>query len=468
MKENDYLLKAPIKPLLLKFAIPCIFSLLISSLYNIVDQIFIGNSASGTAGVMATTLVFPFTVIALAIALLIGDGAASLYSIALGEKKPEVAKKSVGLAILSLLLSGVLLMLIGFIFKAPLLNLFGASGYSPECQLFADEYMTIILAGIPFAVFTSGAASIIRASGAPTYSTISTVVGAIINIIFDPIMIFGLNLGVRGAAIATIAGQIVSALFCLYYFLNLPRSKTQKQAESTLTSELVKLSASSFTFDRSILSRLLKLGISSFITQISVVIITIVANGVVGKIGGPHATDAGAALGIVFKIFGIVLSFTIGLAVGGQPIIGYNYGAKRYDRVKTTYRLILLGNLLIGLIATALFEFAPNIIVKLFGGNASDLAFYQTYAAAAFRIYLGGILFCCLTKASSIFLQSIERPFKAMLLSLTRDVIILVPAVIIAGNLGGLFGMLWAGPIADLVAGALTFFFVRSELKSLK
>ena len=471
MESNDYLLKTPVKKLLIKFAVPCIISLLVGALYNIVDQIFIGNSGAGTAGVMATTLVYPFTVFALAVALLLGDGTAALYSITLGEKKEQIAKKCVSLGICSLLLSGVILMLLGFIFKPEILNFLGASGYSAECQAYASEYMTIILAGIPFSVFVSGATALIRASGAPTYSTLSTVIGAVINLVFDPIMIFAMGLGVRGAAIATIAGQIVSALFAFRYFVNPPRGKRKKDAESTLTSELVKLDAKSFTFkkqDQKIFLRSLKLGLTSFITQFAVVVITVVANNVVGSVGGEHATDAGGALGIVFKVFGIVISFSVGLAVGGQPIIGFNYGARRQDRVRETFKYILLGNLLIGLIATLLFEFAPSLIVKLFGENALDLTFYRDFAAASFRIYLGGILFCCLSKASSIFLQSIERPFKAMFISFMRDVIVLVPAVIILGNQGGLYGLLWAGPLADGLTAILTVALLFPELKSLK
>ncbi|MBQ9019918.1 MATE family efflux transporter [Candidatus Saccharibacteria bacterium] len=454
--ENNYLLTVPVQKLLLKFAIPCVLSMLVGALYNIVDQIFIGNSTAGTAGIMATTLVYPFTVVALAIALLIGDGTAALYSVSLGRKNTTSAKKSIGNALLALIVSSLVLTALGFIFMEPIMNFLGSAGYSPECQAFARDYLTIILLGFPFYIFTSGAAPLIRASGAPTYSMISTVIGAIINLIFDPIMIFGLNIGIQGAAIATIAGQIISALIVAAYFIHPPRNKKLSTAESTLTSELVKITPKSFRLDKKVFSESLKLGISSFITQLSIAIITVVANNVVGAIGGIHATDAGGALGIVFKVFAIVISFVVGVAVGGQPIIGFNYGANRPDRVLATFKYIIITNTIISIIAMALFEFAPSLIVSIFGGHADDLSFYQNFAAMSFRVYLGGIVLCCLTKSAAIFLQSIERPYHAMLLSLMRDVILLVPAVCFFGFSYGLEGMLWAGPVTDIISFIVT------------
>ena len=450
--ENFYLTSMPVKKLLLKFSIPCILSMLVSALYNIVDQIFIGNSIAGTAGIMATTLVFPFTVVALALALMIGDGCAALFSISMGSKDKKTSNKCVGNAIVLTVIFGLLLTVIGLIFRDPILDILGAGGYNSECQKFAKEYMTVILIGTPFYVFTSAMSSIIRADGSPVYSMISTVVGAIINLVLDPILIFGLNMGVLGAGIATIAGQIVSAILCAIYF-----RKTK----------LIKFNKESFKLDSKVSSSIMKLGISSFITQISIAIITVVANNVVGSIGGINATDAGGALGIVFKIFAIVLAFSVGVAVGGQPIIGYNYGAKQYGRVLETYKLIIITNVVIGIIAMLLFELIPNQIVNLFGGHAADLEFYQNYACLSFRIYLGGILLCCIQKASCIFLQSIDRPYKAMILSLMRDVILLVPGVLILGLCGDLYTMLWAGPIADIGSFIVTVVLVGMECKKI-
>lgn len=446
--EKFYLTEAPIKKLLLKFSIPCILAMLVSALYNIVDQIFIGNSSAGTAGIMATTLVFPFTVVALALAQLIGDGCATLFSISLGAKDEKTSNKSVGNAICCTIMLGLLLSLIGLILKGPIFDLLGVTGYSEECTIFTEQYYLIILIGIPFYMFSSAVASIIRASGAPGYSMASTIVGAVINLILDPIFIFVFNLGVKGAALATITGQIVSTCFCILYFRK---------------PKLMKLNKDSFKLDFKVIGRTLNLGISSFITQISIAIITIVANNVVGTIGGMHATDAGGALGIVFKIFAIILAFSLGVAIGGQPILGFNYGAKKYKRVIETYKLILYSNIAIGIVATILFEVLPSIIVSLFGGKASDFAFYQNYAILSFRIYLGGILFCCIQKASCIFLQSIDKPYKVMALSLMRDVILLVPGVCILGLCGNLYTMLWAGPIADIGSFIVTVILVKCE-----
>lgn len=451
--ENFYLTTTPIKKLLLKFSIPCILAMLVSALYNIVDQIFIGNSTAGTAGIMATTLVFPFTVVALAIAQLIGDGTAALFSISLGSKDETTSKKCVGNSIILIVISSILLMLIAFILIDPILNLLGTSGYNEICKKFTKEYLTIILIGTPFYMFASYCASVIRADGSPLYSMISTIVGAIINLILDPILIFGLNMGVRGAAIATISGQIISAILCALYF------KKPK---------LLFLKKESFSLDKKVVGKTLQLGLSSFITQVSIAIITVVANNVVGTVGGINATDAGGALGIVFKIFAIVLAFSLGVAVGGQPIIGYNYGAEKHKRVLETYKYILISNIIIGIISFLLFETCPNIIVSLFGGHANDLAFYKEYAALAFRIYLGGILLCCIQKSSCIFLQSINKPYKAMILSLMRDVILLVPGVCILGLCGNLYTMLWAGPIADIGSFIVTVIFVSIEYKKIQ
>jgi putative MATE family efflux protein len=451
--ENFYLTTAPIKKLLIKFSIPCVLAMLVSALYNIVDQIFIGNSNAGTAGIMATTLVFPFTVVALALAQLIGDGCASLFSLSLGAKDEKTSNKCVGNAIVAVILLSIILVVLGFVFIKPVFNILGVNGYDEKCIEFTEQYYKIILCGVPFYMFASSMASIIRASGAPTYSMISTIAGAIINLIFDPILIFGFNLGIRGAAIATIAGQIVSAILCALYFRK---------------PKLMKLTKESFLIDGKVLGKNLRLGISSFITQISIAIISIVANNVVGTVGGENATDAGGALGIVFKIFAIVLAFCLGVAVGGQPIIGFNYGAKKYKRVLEGYRYILFANIIIGIVSMLAFELAPSFIVSLFGGNANNIEFYREYACLAFRIYLGGILFCCIQKSSCTFLQSIDKPFKAMFLSLMRDVILLVPGVSLLGLNGGLYTMLWAGPIADVGSFIVTVIFVTVEYKKIK
>lgn len=450
--EKSFLETMPVKKLLIKFAIPCVLAMLVSALYNIVDQIFIGNSAAGTAGIMATTLVFPFTVVALALAQLLGDGCAALFSLSLGSKDEATANKAVGNTILTIVFCSIVLMIIGFLLQGPIFSLLGVGNYSLECQVFTSQYYRIILLGIPFYMFTSCIASIIRASGAPGYSMIATVIGAVINLILDPILIYACDLGIQGAAWATIIGQMASAIAVAIYFCK---------------PKMMHLTKESFKLDTKAIGKLSKLGLSSFVTQFSIAVITIVANNVVGAIGGVNATDAGGALGIVFKIFAIVLAFSLGVSVGGQPIIGFNYGAKNSKRVKQVYLYILICNIVIGLVATILFEAMPQMIVSMFGGNAMNLEFYQNFSTAAFRVYLGGIALCCIQKSSCIFLQSIDKPYKAMLLSLMRDVIILVPGVCILGFSGGIYTMLWAGPVADIGSFIITIIFVTMELKKI-
>lgn len=445
--ENFYLTTAPIRKLLLKFSFPCVLAMIVSALYNIVDQIFIGRSV-GYLGNAATTIVFPFTVIALSIAMLIGDGCATLFSISLGSKDKETSKKCIGNAIVLTVIFSILLTVLGFLFKDSLLHLFGVTDASYE---YALSYLKIILIGFPFYMFTSAMSSIIRADGSPGYSMLATLVGAIINIILDPIAIFVFGMGVEGAALATVIGQIFSTIMCIVYFRK---------------PKLIQFEKTSFYLDYSIVKRICKLGISSFITQISIAIITCVANNVVVGANSPiYGSDIPlSAFGIVFKIFGIVIALSLGIAIGGQPIIGYNYGAKKYKRVLETYRLILIANIIVGIIATILFEFFPQNIVSLFGAE-SDL--YNHFARLCFRIYLGGILLCCIQKSSCIFLQSIDKPFKAMILSLMRDVIFLVPGVCLLTRIGGLETMLWAGPIADVLAFIFTITFVTIEYKKL-
>ena len=445
-KEDFYLSSAPIKKLLLKFSIPCILSMLVSALYNIVDQIFIGMKLQ-EAGIYATTVVYPFTVIALAIALLIGDGCAALFSISLGSKDNTTAKKSVGNAIIMAIISGVILMVVGFLLRNPILQL---CGVTPDCKNLAINYFNIILIGMPFYVLTASLGSIIRADGSPKYAMIATVVGAIINLILDPIMILALDWGIKGAAIATIIGQIVSAIVSILYFRK---------------PKLIKFEKESFKLSGKMMGKISKLGISSFITQFSIAVITIVANVVIRAIDDPvlGATGPGGVLGVVFKVFAIVIAFSVGVAVGGQPIIGYNYGAKNYKRVFETYKYIIITNVVVGLIATILFEFCPIIFTNMFSISPELVDF----AYLSFRIYLGGILLCCIQKASCIFLQSINKPYKAMLLSLMRDIIFLVPGVCLLGLIGGLKPLLWSGPITDVLSFIFTIIFVVIEYKNL-
>lgn len=440
--------KEKISKLLFRFSLPCIISMLVNSLYNIVDQIFIGNSI-GIIGNAATNIVFPFTVVALAISLLLGDGCAALFSLSLGKKEDKTANKCVGNNIIISIILAFIITTIGVIFRNKLLNLFGATEDSFNL---AKEYMTIILIGLPFYIIGTALSGIIRTDGSPKYAMFCTLIGAIINIILDPIAIFVFNMGIKGAGLATIIGQIVSCLMIVLYF-----RKTK----------ILKLSKESFKLDKQIIKRICSLGISSFITQISLVIIMTVLNNLIRIYGsmseyGPDIPMS--AMGIVMKVFGIIISFIIGVSVGGQPIVGYNYGAGNYKRVKETYKYIIITNIIVGLIGTFIFEVFPQAIINIFG-NESEL--YNEFAKLCFRVYLSGMIFCAITKATSIFLQSIGKTTKSMILSISRDVLIIVPAMCFLAYKFGVKGMLLAAPCADLISSIIAIILITIEFKKL-
>ncbi len=448
-KAGVYLVKEPVGKLLFKFSLPCVLSMLVGALYNIVDQIFIGQSV-GYLGNAATNVVYPFTVLALAIALLIGDGTAAQLSISLGSGSKETSHRCVGNGIIVTCIIGIILMIIGLIFADNILKIFGVTEGSYE---YASEYMYIILLGIPFFIFTSSMNAVIRADGSPKYSMFAAMIGAVINLILDPVTIFIFDMGVKGAALATIIGQIASCIVTVLYFKS-PKS--------------FKFNKESFAPVKNIVKRTCQLGISSFITQISIVLIISTVNNIIRLYGelSKYGTDIPlSVIGIVMKVFGIVIAFSVGIAVGGQPIAGYNYGAGNYSRVRKTYQFVILSNIVVGFTAMLIFEFCPYVIIRLFGSE-SDL--YNEYANMCFRIYLSGILFCCVQKASSIFLQSIGKPIKATVLSLSRDVIFLIPCLIILAYNFGINGMLWAAPIADTLAFALACVMILKEYKILK
>lgn len=447
--KKHYLAEEPLGKLLLKFSVPCVLSMLVSALYNIVDQIFIGQGV-GYLGNAATNVVYPYTVAALALALLAGDGCAALLSLSLGRGEKESAHRCVGSGMMLCAAVGLVLMALGLAFQEEILTLFGVT---ESCHGYAAEYMTVITLGIPFYVFASGMNSVIRADGSPGYSMFATVLGAVLNLILDPVAIFALGMGVWGAAAATIIGQAASCAATLFYFRR-PKSFSLQRA--------------SFRPSGLLCRRIGQLGISSFITQIAIVAVVAVANNMIVLCGPRSVYGADIPLsvvGIVMKVFGIVIAFSVGIAVGGQPIVGFNYGARNFERVRGTYSRILWANLAVGSLAMLLFEACPQALVSLFG-NESQL--YNEFACLCFRVFLGGILLCCIQKASSIFLQSIGKPVKAAVLSLSRDVVFLLPGVVLLARLFGVEGMLWAAPAADALSALLTLLLVGGELKKMR
>ncbi len=430
---NNYLAEERIGKLILKFSIPCILSLLVSALYNIVDQIFIGRGI-GYLGNGATNVVFPITIISLAIALLIGDGCAAFLSLCQGKKDLESATKSVGNAVTLLVAMGIIMTVLFAVFKSQILTAFGATESNFP---YANEYFNYIIIGIPFFVVGNGLNSIIRADGSPKFAMLSTLAGCVINVILDPIAIFVLGWGMRGAALATITGQIVTAICGIIYI---------SHAKS------VKLTAKSFIPSGKMIGRFLPLGISSFLTQISIVVIMGVMNNVLVYYGAKSKYGADIPLtvvGIVMKVFQIVVSVCIGIAAGSQPVIGYNYGAGEKARVKEIFFTIVKAETIVGFVSLLLFEIFPLQITAIFG---SEDGLYNEFAVLAFRLFLSMIVLTCIQKAVSVFLQALGKPVMSMGLSLLRDFVLSVPLAIILPIFFGVKGALFSAPIADIVS----------------
>jgi putative MATE family efflux protein len=435
--------------LMMKFSIPCILSLLIASLYNMVDQVFIGRGV-GYLGNGATTVVYPVTVIALAIALWIGDGCAAHLSICQGKKDQEQANRSVANAIVMVVILSVVMLVLCFAFESSILQMFGVTENN---YAYAKEYFDIILLGIPFYMFGSTMNSIIRADGSPQFALMSTLLGCIMNVILDPIAIFVLNWGMKGAALATIAGQIATAVLAFGYLFH---------------SKSVKLHKESFCPNASVLKTISSLGISSFLTQISIVLIMAVMNNTLVSYGAESKYGSDIPLtvvGIVMKMFAIAIAFVVGVAAGCQPIVGYNQGAGRFDRVKEIYKKMMKAEIVIGLVATLCFELFPIQLINLFGSENGAL--YNEFAVLAFRIYLSTMILCAVQKASSIFLQSIGKPLQSMVLSLARDFVLLAPLCILLPIRFGVVGPLYAAPIADVICLIITAIVVSYTFKGM-
>ncbi len=449
MKDNKFLEEEKISKLILKFSIPCILSLLISSLYNIVDQIFIGHSSLGYLGNAATGVVFPITIIAVAFAWCFGDGASAYLSLCLGRNDKENAHKSIGNSILVTFIISIIFLILGLIFKDKLLYLFGAS---PNTIDLARSYYVIILMAIPVYMVANSMNSVIRADGSPTFSMITTIAGAVTNIILDPIFIFGFDMGIEGAAYATIIGEILSLILSVIYFL---KPKT------------FKLSIDSFKLSFNALKNVIKLGISTFITQICIVIISLVCNIMLAKYGSvsKYGSDIPiAVIGIVMKVFSIVINIIVGIILGASPILGYNYGAKNIDRVKETFKKVLISSIIVGIIFTIIFLAVPEVIISIFG-SGDEL--YIEFAVLTFRIFLLLLVFTCIIKMSSIFFQAVGEPVKATIASLTRDLLLFVPLVIILPKYYGIKGVLVSAPIADFFGLIVTVILLIIFFKSL-
>ena len=448
MEKENILGTEKIGKLMRKFSIPCIISLVVNSLYNIVDQIFIGWGV-GYLGNGATNVVFPLTMVCLAFALMFGDGSSAFLSLKLGEKKKEEAKKGVANGILTSIIVAILLCVIILGFLPQLLNVFGCTDALRE---YALGYGFVIAIGLPFMMIGTTLNSIIRADGNPRYAMTSMITGAILNIILDPIFIFVFKMGVEGAAIATVISQFVTFLMNILYIKKFKSIKMQKQ---------------DFKLKLTLMGQISMLGISSFITQMAIVVVMAFENNLLGKYGAESEFGSEipiTVLGIVMKISQILNSIIIGIAAGAQPIIGYNYGAEKYDRVKKTLKIVLGLSLIVSTIAFILFQTIPDKLISIFG---SGDVLYMEFACLAFRTYLMLCICNGIQIPAGIFFQAIGKGVKSAFISLSRQILFLIPAMVTFGHLFGIHGILYAGPFADGLAFVIATILLVAQIKHL-
>ncbi len=447
-KESPFAVE-PIERLIIRFAVPSVIALLVNSLYNIVDQIFIGWGV-GYLGNGATNIVFPITIIALALSMMIGNGGAAFLSLKLGERKVDVAEKGVGNAVALVTIVSIVLMAVFLIWINPILTLFGAT---EMLRAYALEYGYIIGIGLPFMMISASINSMIRADGSPKYAMVSMVIGAILNVILDPVFIFVFNMGVRGAAIATVVGQVASFVVSVIY---IPRFKT------------VHLHMIAFRLSGKTCGNIVTFGLSSFITQFAITIVMALTNNLLAVYGATSVYGSEiplTATGIVMKVNQILIAVLLGIATGTQPIIGFNYGAKNYKRVKQALEISLIVSEVVSVVAFLIFQFAPMSVVSLFG---SEEGLYNEFAVKAFRIFL---LLCPLTgfqTIAAVYLQAVGKPVKSAILSLARQIIFFVPAAVILPRFLGVTGVLWTGPVADGLAFILSLVLLSYERSHLK
>lgn len=437
-----------LKKLIFKFAVPCVIAMVVSALYNIVDQIFIGQGV-GYIGNAATTVGFPLIVMAQGFALLFGDGAAAFYSIKLGEKNTKDGARGIGNAVTMLFITGIIFVILGYLFLQKILWFFGATSTNIS---YAFDYMKIVMASIPFMIVSCGLSSIIRADGSPEYGMISLITGVILNCVLDPVFIFIFNMGVEGAAIATLIGEAVSCIICLNYL--------RKFKNIEFTKGLLKL-------DFNIVKTIIIFGVSTFITQIAVTLIVIVSNNMLGTYGAQSVYGSDiplSAVGIVMKVNDMLIGIVIGIAAGGQPIAGYNYGAGNFKRVKETYIILVKMSTVVSIIGFIMFQFFPQAIINLFGKND---ALYNEFALKSFRIFLMLCIFIGFELTTCIFFQAIGRPKKSIILTLCKQTIFIIPLMMILPRFLGVEGVLYAGPCAEVMSVIVTAVLIKKQFKEL-
>lgn len=446
--NQSYLATEKVGKLMSKYAGPCIISLLVGALYNIVDQIFIANADYlGSYGNAANTVVFPLTVIALAVAVMIGDGCCAFVSLSLGKNKTADAARSMGNAVLLTVITSVILTAIYLIFSDQIIAMFGGT-VNEETFHHSQEYFFWISVGIPFYMLGQAMNPVIRADGNPKFAMVSTLAGAAINIILDPIFIFVFKWGMMGAAVATVIGQVVTAVLAVWYLCH---------------TKAVKLSKDDFKLKTMIIRQTLALGICSFLSQISLVAAMAAINNMIRKysamdavFGQPqYAQIPMAVVGIVMKFFQIVISVVVGMAAGCIPIVGFNMGAGRKDRVKKLFTRLLIAETIVGAVALMIVEFFPLQLIGIFGAT-NESAYYTDFAVKAFRIYLCMIILACVNKAAFIFLQAMGKAVVSTLLSMVREIVFGVGLALILSMFFGLDGVLYSMPVSDILTAILS------------
>ncbi len=460
---NSFLETEKIGKLMRKFSIPCIISLIVGALYNIVDQIFIANADFlGSYGNAANTVVFPLTVLALGIAVMIGDGCCAFVSISLGRKDPENAHKSIGSAVVLCVLASLALMAIYLLFADPILAMFGGN-VNPQTYALAKEYFFWISLGIPFYMFGQAMNPIIRSDGSPKFAMAATIAGAVTNIVLDPIMIYGLlgcpRLGMTGAALATVIGQVVTTVLSVIYLCRM---------------RAIKLNRSSFGFHGKLMGKYLPLGLTSFLAQISLVISMAAVQNMCTKYSAldpifgqaEFAQIPLAVLGIVMKFFQIAISVSIGMAAGCIPVVGYNIGARRFDRAKQLFTYLIIGELAVGLVALLIVELLPMQLIGIFGaGNES--AYYTDFAVRCFRIYLCMLPLATLNKGAFIYLQAMGKAVASTVITMAREIAFGVFLPILMPMVWGLDGILWSFPVADVLTFVIAVFVIFRTYREL-
>ena len=456
---NQFLGTERIDKLMRKYAIPCIISLLVGALYNIVDQIFIANASYlGSYGNAANTVVFPLTVVALAIAVMIGDGCCAFVSMALGRKEIDKAKRSVGNAVILTVVGSIILTVLYLAFANKIIAMFGGT-VNEETFRHSQEYFFYITLGIPFYMFGQAMNPVIRADGNPKFAMISTLAGAIINIILDPIFIFCFKWGMMGAAVATVIGQVVTAILAVWYIVHM---------------KIVKPSRKDFALQWNICTRMLLLGITSFLSQISLVAAMAAINNMLRKYGAQDpvfkqeqfAQIPMAVVGIVMKFFQIVISIVVGMAAGCIPIIGYNMGAEKKLRVKELFTKLLFAEALVGAVALLLAEGFPHQLIAVFGAK-NESVYYTDFAIKAFRTYLCMMILACVNKACFIFLQAVGKALESTLLSMFREVVFGVGFALLLPVFFGLDGVLYSMPVSDILTFIISAIIIVKTYKEL-